>query len=156
MAPSPVQSVCIPASAAAHRYCDSMIGNGTAAPRLGRNHFGGRDCPKIGTSLTRGAAILTLGIGVRPASVNSESPIGNAFAESTISRHTASVTTLKQNLSVCLSVPSGLRAMVNEIIGGTTQTTVKNQNGARLLTPLSLTVDAHPIGRGTTAPVRSR
>ena len=28
----------------------------------------------IGTSLTRGAAILTLGIGVRPGSLNSESP----------------------------------------------------------------------------------
>src|SRR5690242_10176264 len=70
----------------------------------------------IGTSLTRGAAILTLGIGVRPVLLNSESLAGKALAESTISRHTGSVTTLKQNspvsrtfLSVCLSVPSGLR-----------------------------------------------
>jgi hypothetical protein len=85
------------------------------------------------------------------------------LAESTISRHTCSVTTLKQNspvsrtfLSVCFSVPSGLRAIVSEIIGGMTQTTVKKENGARLLTPLLLTVDAQPIGRGTTAPVRSR
>src|SRR4029077_3098936 len=117
----------------------------------------------IGTSLTRGAAILTLGIGVRPVLLNSESPAGKALAESTISRHTCSVTTLKQNspvsrtfLSVCFSVPSGLRAIVSEIIGGMTQTTVKKENGARLLTPLLLTVDAQPIGRGTTAPVRSR
>jgi hypothetical protein len=100
---------------------------------------------------------------VRPVSANSESPVGKALAESTISRQTGSVTTLKQNspvsrtfLSVCFSVPSGLRAIVSEIIGGMTQTTVKNENGAKLLTPLLLTVDAHPIGRGTTAPVRSR
>jgi hypothetical protein len=59
-------------------------------------------------------------------------------------------------LSVCFSVPSGLRAIVSEIIGGMTQTTVKKENGARLLTPLLLTVDAQPIGRGTTAPVRRR
>src|SRR6516164_2306805 len=112
----------------------------------------------IGTSLTRGAAILTLGIGVRPVSLNSESPAGKALAESTISRHTSSVTTLKQNspvsrtLSVCFSVPSGLRAIVSEIIGGMTQTTVKKENGARLVTPLLLNVDAQPIGRGTDSP----
>src|SRR5215472_831621 len=117
----------------------------------------------IGTSLTRGAAILTLGIGVRPVLANSESLAGKALAESTIFRHTDSVTTLKQNspvsrtfLSVCFSVPSGLRAIVSEIIGGMTQTTVKKENGARLLTPLLLNVDAQPMGRGTTAPVRSR
>ena len=117
----------------------------------------------IGTSLTRGAAILTLGIGVRPVSLNSESPAGKALAESTISRHTSSVTTLKQNspvsrtfVSVCFSVPSGLRAIVSEIIGGMTQTTVKKENGARLVTPLLLNVDAQPIGRGTTAPVSNR
>jgi hypothetical protein len=70
---------------------------------------------------------------------------------------------LKQNspvsrtfLSVCFSVPSGFRAIVSEIIGGMTQTTVKKENGARLLTPLLLNVDAQPIGRGTTAPVSSR
>src|SRR6516162_9006628 len=117
----------------------------------------------IGTSLTRGAAILTLGIGVRPVSLNSDSPAGKELAESTIFRHTGSVTTLKQNspvsrtfLSVCFSVPSGLRAIVSEIIGGMTQTTVKKENGARLLIPLLLTVDAQPIGRGTTAPVSNR
>src|SRR5262245_29577876 len=59
-------------------------------------------------------------------------------------------------LSVCFSVPSGLRAIVSEIIGGMTQTTVKKENGARLLMPFLLSVDAQPIGRGTTAPVRSR
>jgi hypothetical protein len=50
----------------------------------------------------------------------------------------------------------GLRAMVSETIGGTTQTTVKKENGARLLTPAALMVEAQPIGRGTTAPVSSR
>jgi hypothetical protein len=62
--------------------------------------------------LTRGAAILTLGIGVRPVLANSESLAGKALAESTIFRHTGSITTLKQNsrvsrtfLSVCFSVP---------------------------------------------------
>src|SRR6516165_600457 len=59
-------------------------------------------------------------------------------------------------LSVCFSVPSGLRAIVSEIIGGMTQTTVKKENGARLVTPLLLNVDAQPIGRGTTAPVSNR
>src|SRR6516225_10591539 len=113
----------------------------------------------IGTSLTRGVAILTLGIGLRPVSLNSESPAGKALAESTISRHTSSVTTLKQNspvsrtfLSVCFSVPSGSRAIVSEIIGGMTQTTVKKENGARLVTPLLLNVDAQPIGRGSDSP----
>src|SRR5215472_5893758 len=69
----------------------------------------------IGTSLTRGAAILTLGIGVRPVLANSESLAGKALAESTIFRHTGSVTTLKQNspvsrtfLSVCFSGAVGI------------------------------------------------
>src|SRR6516165_10374827 len=86
------------------------------------------------TSLTRGTVILTLGIGVRPVSANSESPAAKALAESTIFRHTGSVTTLMQNspvsrtfLSVCFSLPSGLRAIVSEIIGGMTQTTVKKE-----------------------------
>src|SRR5262249_43952743 len=35
-------------------------------------------------------------------------------------------------------------------------TTVKKENGARLLMPFLLSVDAQPIGRGTTAPVRSQ
>jgi hypothetical protein len=117
----------------------------------------------IGTSLTRGAFTLTPGIGVSPVSANSESPSGKALAESTISFHTGSVTTLKQNSpvsrtfrSVCFSLPSGLRAMVNEIIGGATQTTVKNENGARLATPVRLSVEAQPIGRGTTEPTSRR
>src|SRR5271154_4439969 len=117
----------------------------------------------IGASLTLGGLTFTLGIAVRPVSANSESSAGKAFAESTISFHPGSVTTLKQNSlvsrtfrSVCFSLPSGLRAIVNEIIGGTTQTTVKNENGARLVTPDLLTVDAQPIGRGTTAPGSKR
>src|SRR5580704_18010653 len=57
---------------------------------------------------------------------------------------------------LCFSLPSGLRAMVSEIIGGMTQTTVKKENGARLVTPASLTVDAQPIGRGTTEPTSMR
>ncbi len=117
----------------------------------------------IGTSLTRGGLIFTLGIGVRPVLANSESSSAMPFAESTISFHTGCVTTLKQNspvarafFSVCFSLPSGLRAMVSEIIGGTTQTTVKKENGARLATPFLLTVEAQPIGRGTTEPISSR
>ena len=85
------------------------------------------------------------------------------MAESTISFHTGWVTTLKQNspvarafFSVCFSLPSGLRAIVSEIIGGITHTTVKNENGARLVTPSALMVEAQPIGRGTTEPVSSR
>ncbi len=85
------------------------------------------------------------------------------MAESTISFHTGCVTTLKQNspvwrifFSVCFSLPSGLRAMVSEIIGGMTQTTVKKENGARLVTPAWFTVDAQPIGRGTTEPTSIR
>ena len=46
--------------------------------------------------------------------------------------------------------------MVSEIIGGTTQTTVKKENGARLVTPASFTVEAQPIGRGTTEPTSMR
>ena len=46
--------------------------------------------------------------------------------------------------------------MVSEIIGGMTQTTVKKENGARLVMPVSLTVDAQPIGRGTTEPTSMR
>src|ERR1700760_3316566 len=117
----------------------------------------------MGTSLTRGGLILTQGIGVRPVLSNSLSSSATALALSTISFHTGCVTTLKQNspvsrtfFSVCFSLPSGLRAMVSEIIGGMTQTTVKNENGARLVAPLLLTVEAQPIGRGTTAPVSRR
>ena len=85
------------------------------------------------------------------------------MAESTISFHTARVTTLKQNspvartfLRVCFSLPSALSMIVSEIIGGATHTTVKKENGARLATPPALTVDAQPIGRGTTEPMSRR
>ena len=85
------------------------------------------------------------------------------MALSTISFHTGLVTTLKQNsplsrmfFSVCFSLPSGLRAIVSEIIGGITQTTVKKENGARFATPLLLSVEAQPIGRGTTEPTSMR
>ena len=85
------------------------------------------------------------------------------MAESTICCQTGCVTTLKQNspvsrtfLSVCFSLPSGLRVTVSETIGGATHTTVKNENGARLATPLPLTVEAQPIGRGTTGPISRR
>ncbi len=37
-----------------------------------------------------------------------------------------------------------------------TQTTVKKENGARLATPFAFSVEAQPIGRGTTAPVSRR
>jgi hypothetical protein len=57
---------------------------------------------------------------------------------------------------VCFSLPSGLRAIVSEIIGGTTHTTVKKLNGARLATPAALSVEAQPIGRRTTEPVSRR
>ena len=117
----------------------------------------------IGASLTRGALTRTPGIGVSPVSANSESSSGKPLAESTICCHTGRVTTLKQNapvarafLSVCFSLPSPLRMMVSEIIGGVTHTTVKNENGARFGTPVVLAVDAQPIGRGTTEPMSRR
>ena len=79
-----------------------------------------------------------------------------ALAVSTISRQTGSVTTLKQNSSValmffkvCFSEPSGLRAMVSEIIGGATHTTVKKLNGARLMAPLGCIELTQAIGLGT-------
>jgi len=47
--------------------------------------------------------------------------------------------------------------MVSEIISGATQTTVeRRENGARFGTPSALTVDAQPIGRGTTEPTSRR
>jgi hypothetical protein len=57
---------------------------------------------------------------------------------------------------VCFSLRSGLRAIVSETMGGMTHTTVKKENGARFVRPAGLMVEAQPIGRGTTAPVRSR
>ena len=42
--------------------------------------------------------------------------------------------------------------MVSEIISSTTQTTVKKENGATLVMPAWFTVEAQPIGRGTTEP----
>src|SRR5579863_6748306 len=117
----------------------------------------------MGASFTHGALTFTLGIGVSPVSANSESPSGKPLAESTICRHTGRVTALKQNspvartfFTVCFSLPSGLRMTVSEIIGGTTHTTVKKENGARLATPFAFTVDAQPIGRGTTEPMSRR
>ena len=117
----------------------------------------------MGTSFTRGELTFTGGIGVRPVASNSLSSSGMALPVSTICCQTGSVATLKQKspvslmfFNVCFSEPSGLRAMVNEIIGGTTQTTVKKLNGARLVRPCPSIVDAQPMGRGTTEPVNSR
>ena len=39
--------------------------------------------------------------------------------------------------------------------GGTSEKTLKNENGAQLLTPVSLTVEIQAIGRGMTRPVSS-
>jgi hypothetical protein len=50
-------------------------------------------------------------------------------------------------LNVCFSLPSGLRAIVSETIGGTTHTTVKKENGARLVTPAALALTG-PDGEG--------
>ena len=106
---------------------------------------------------------MTLGIGVSPVSANSESSSGKPLAESAICFHTGFVTTLKQNspvsrtfFSVCFSLPSAFGKIVSEIIGGLTHTTVKKENGARLATPRALTVEAQPIGRGTTEPMSRR
>jgi len=42
----------------------------------------------------------------------------------------------------------------NRTVGGLAQTTLKNENGARLGWPLALTVEIQPIGRGTTDPIK--
>src|SRR5471030_1787611 len=57
--------------------------------------------------------------------------------------------------SVCLVCPSERTLKLVTHSGGSSDSTLKNEKGAQLLTPASLTVEIHAIGRGMTRPMRS-
>jgi hypothetical protein len=95
---------------------------------------------------------LTAGISVSPV-LASRSIFRKAVGGIHHLLHTGAVTALTQNsrvsrmfFSVCFSIPSGLRDG-ERTIGGMTHTTVKNENGARLLMPSALTVEASRSAR---------
>lgn len=56
--------------------------------------------------------------------------------------------------SVSLTRPSGRRLIAKTHSGGSSPSTLKNENGAALTTPVSPIVVTHAIGRGSTKEVR--
>jgi hypothetical protein len=54
--------------------------------------------------------------------------------------------------TVSLTVPSGRTLEANMHSGGSSQNTLKNENGAALTTPVGPIVVTQPIGRGSTNP----
>ena len=52
-------------------------------------------------------------------------------------------------------VPSERQLKLRMQSGGSSEITLKNENGAQLATPFSLKVETQAIGRGITRPMRS-
>jgi hypothetical protein len=58
-------------------------------------------------------------------------------------------------IAVSFCRPSGLRLDANMHSGGSSQNTLKKENGAALTTPVGPTVVTQAIGRGSTNPASS-
>src|SRR5262245_49349437 len=115
----------------------------------------------VGASTRCGARTLTPGAAVRPVKANSSTAGGYSPDVRFMCSASGSSTTLTTKspecsmlVTVSFLLPSR-RLDENAIVGGSLQTPMKNENGARLYTPSALTVDTHAMGRGTTQPIKS-
>src|SRR4051794_9561236 len=121
-----------------------------------------------GDSATRGGRTTRLGIGVRPASLNSSISGGTSAAVRLADGAIASLTTLTTNspvsstlCRVSLRRPGSVPALgstarsagQNNTVGGTDPTPQKKLNGATLGTPPPSTVETSATGRGTMMPL---
>src|SRR4029077_10080777 len=103
-------------------------------------------------ALTRGGFTRIEGAGSRPASFISSIPRGNGPDVVFICWRRSQVARLQTNSRVSsMNVSeSFLPSEENMMIGGTLETPLKNEYGARLTSPLTLIDEIQPIGRGAT------
>ena len=113
-------------------------------------------------SAMRGCRTSIAGASARPAFSNSLSSSAYSRLDWCIALAVASSTRLTTNslvrrmfFSECLSAPSLRGLMPTTQSGGSSEKTLKNENGAQLATPLALRVEIHAIGRGMTRPISS-
>ena len=110
----------------------------------------------------RGCFTVIAGAVVRPTCSNSLTSSGYSLLDRCIAFAVASSTRLTTNslvrrmfFSECFIAPSLLGLMPITQSGGSSEKTLKNENGAQLATPFSLHVEIQAIGRGITRPMRS-
>src|SRR5262245_19584824 len=103
-----------------------------------------------GEAATRGGLTSRDGAASSPASFISLTPRGNEAEVSFIAWRRSQVARLQTNSPVCSanSTESFRLSPENPTIGGRVENALKNEYGARLISPLALTVVIHPIGRG--------
>ena len=82
-----------------------------------------------------------------------DSSIASAVDSST--RLTTNSPVRRMFFSVCLIVPSERRLKLTMHSGGSSEITLKNENGAQFATPFSFQVEIQAIGRGITSPISS-
>ena len=76
-----------------------------------------------------------------------------AFAVVSSTRLTTNSPVRRMFFSECFMAPSLRGLMPITQSGGSSENTLKKENGAQLATPLSLQVEIHAIGRGMTRPM---
>src|SRR6516225_1885656 len=105
-----------------------------------------------GDALTRGGFTSTDGAGSRPASLISSMPLGYGI-EVVLTWFLSSKVAILQTNSLVSSMKTSesfLPSELNITIGGSLDTLLKKEYGARLISPLALIEVIHPIGRGAT------
>jgi hypothetical protein len=131
-----------------------------SGPKLMRRST--RHSSEAAASAMRGCFTSFAGAGVRPYFANSLSASGISVPERCIALAVPSSARLTTNspvrrmfFRVCLMVPSERQLKLRMQSGGSSEITLKNENGAQLATPFSLQVETQAIGRGITRPMSS-
>ena len=110
----------------------------------------------------RGCRTITAGAVLKPVCSNSLTSSANSWLEMCMALAVASSTRLTTNspvrrmfFSECFMAPSLRGLMPITQSGGSSENTLKKENGAQLATPFALQVEIHAIGRGMTRPMSS-
>src|SRR5271165_634212 len=105
-----------------------------------------------GDAFTRGGLTSTDGADSRPVSFISSMPRGKGAELAFISPRRSQVARLQTNSPVSLTKVSEsfFPSEENITIGGSLDTPLKNEYGARLTSPLTLIEEIQPMGRGAT------
>ena len=103
----------------------------------------------------RGGRTATEAAGVNPATANSLSVSGSSWPPASMPLAIGSSTRFTTNspvrrifFTVSFNWPSLRRLKLSRTSGGSSATTLKNEKGAALCTPLALTVETSAMGRG--------
>src|SRR5262245_33422904 len=103
-----------------------------------------------GDALTRGGLISTDSAASRPTACISSTPRGKVRDVSLTCSRKSQTARLHTNsrVSSTKSIVFFLPSLANITIGGSLETLLKNEYGARLISPFMLIEVIHPIGRG--------